>query len=54
MRGQVCLLAVFRQYQSIMSHYLHRIFTLSVSFYEVHYIYNVELDTLEFVIVAPV
>jgi hypothetical protein len=29
-RGRVCLLAVFRQYQSIMSHYLHKIFTLSV------------------------
>jgi hypothetical protein len=26
----VCLLAVFRQYQSIMSHYLLKIFTLSV------------------------
>jgi hypothetical protein len=29
-RGQVCLLAVFRQYHSIMSHYLHKIFPLSV------------------------
>jgi hypothetical protein len=33
-RGQVCLLAVFRQYHSIMSHYLHKIFTRTLSVFD--------------------